>query len=135
MYVQDKDGNLINRQGQILYDRKVDNHGQDYYVDHATGVSVSRPEPLGIPGEYRYVHEFSNEVVFNAGTQHQDIPSSVTGTREKWTDDRSVRTDNRWDPNSAKDAANEAETGFTQVAGVSVGQGQNNPVSGGGSNP
>ena len=55
----------------------------------------------------------------------------LTGTRENWTDDRTARTDNRWDPNSVKDASNEAETGFTQVAGVSVGQGQNNPIGGG----
>ena len=133
MYVQDKNGNLVDRRGNILYDRQVDANGYDYYTDHATGIDVSRRIPTG-PGasDYRYEFDFSNEVVFNAGTQHQDIPSRVTGTRENWTDDRTARTDNRWDPNSQKDISNEAETGFTQVAGVSIGQGQNNPNIGGG---
>ena len=132
MYVQDKSGNLIDRQGNVLYDRRTDANGYDEYFIHGTNTSVSRRIPTG-PGasDYRYEHDFNNEVVFNPGTQHQDLPSRITGTRENWTDDRTARTDNRWDPNSVKDASNEAETGFTQVAGVSVGQGQNNPVGGG----
>ena len=114
--------------------RKVDANGYDYYVDHDTGVSVSRQVDLGA-GKYRYEHDFrrtdGNNVVFNAGTKHQGVMGGIAGTREDWSDNRTHRTDNRWDPNSAKDASNEAETGFTQVAGVSVGQGQNNPVGGG----
>jgi hypothetical protein len=136
MYVQDKSGNLIDRQGNVLYDRRTDANGYDEYFIHGTNTSVSRRIPTG-PGasDYRYEYDFNNEVVFNAGTQHQNLPSRITGTRENWTDDRTARTDNRWDPNSVKDASNEAETGFTQVAGVSVGQGQNNPVGGGPAGP
>ena len=134
MLVQDSDGNILDREGAITYRRVLDDNGVSKYIDAATGVDVSTSVSTG-PGDsdYRYEYEFDeSKVVFNPGTAHQDIPSRVTGTREKWNDDRYHRTDNRWDPNSGKDVANENETGFTQVAGVSVGQGQNNPASGGG---
>ena len=132
MYVQDSEGNLTDRKGNILFDRKVDANGYDYYVDHATGVRVSEQVDLG-GGKYTYKHDFTradgDNAVFNAGTQHQGILGGIAGTKEDWSDTRTHRTDNRWDPNSAKDVDNENVTGFTPVANVSVGQGQNNPVS------
>ena len=188
MYIQDANGNFLDREGTEIYRRvqvaapKYDKNGNPVYVrdsnnniktfTDSNGNQIPQQEyelvdryrtvnPNGTiaaptntsyvtldgrnasendPGAYiridrAYDQELSqldNAVFYGNRTEHQTIADRVHGTRETWNNEASQRSDNRWDPNSTKDRANEGLSGAgrEQIEFYNPGQGQNNPMGG-----
>ena len=158
MYIQDANGNFLNREGEQIYRRVqianqtgVDRAGNPIYeysegYREVTGGRMQGPT-VNINGkEYAEassydlsVDQLENAVFYGNRTEHQTLGDRITGTRETWNNEASERSDNRWDPNSTKDRANEgiSGSGREQVEFYNPGQGQNNTMGGqsGGNNP